>query len=351
MNLYCIPFKHIYRKKIICLLFALCVLALFSCSREQTAKSTVSSGSSKDGIKEKIIAEVGQGRILQDELRHYMDTRSLRSGRNIHEAVDKIVKEMITGEALYQEALKIGLDKDPVIRQRIRQMLGQEMLKRNVTDPVINRQITEEELHQYYQDHLREFSRPMMVRLSDIFIAVPENASDEKKATLEKKAETILQALKSLQNPRFEILKLIKKYADPHVSIKNRDTGFFEETGQPAGLDKVLVKAAFSMNRPGDIYDGVVKTADGLHIIMLTSRRNAVNKEFEKVRRFLERRLKKEELASKRKTYISGLVDAANVKIMDDVVQDFTAELEKNQGNPRSGNRANKTGPPALPGE
>ena len=332
-------------------------LLMVSCSQEPPESVTTSDGSKQISEKNRVVATVGQGNIYEDELRHYVEARRVRPDKDPHEIISGMLKELTTGEALYQEAVQAGLDQDPAIRQNIRQMLGQALLEKEVIQPILSREIAEEELKQYYQAHLDEFSRPEQVRLADIFIAVPEKASAEERQNLKKKAENILQEAKSNRGIRFSFSELVKKYSDKHPLYQRGDTGFFDKEGKPSGLDDSMVDAAFNLNRAGDVYDEVVHSPDGFHIIMLVARQQGYGRDFAQVKRMLEQRIRKEELAAKRSAYISGLVARTKPSVSDDVLQEFVDDvgLTMGAGHRRNAdlpdNTRNHLSPPGFPGQ
>lgn len=81
------------------------------------------------------------------------DFKTLVKGR-----MDVFVKELVNREAMYQEAVRQGKDKDPELNRLFdmvkRQMIAELYIKRAVTDKV---QVTEEEMKDYYEKNKGDF--------------------------------------------------------------------------------------------------------------------------------------------------------------------------------------------------
>jgi parvulin-like peptidyl-prolyl isomerase len=356
-----IPWKFLRRASACGGLLLLCFFVLAACSQDPPRSKTDSDRVEAKSAHGRIAATVGSGSIGEDELRYYAEARKVRPGKDSYEVISGMLEELITGEALYQEAIRIGLDQDPVIQQNIRQMLGQALLDKEVVQPVLNREIAEEELKTYYQEHLDEFSRPDQVSLADIFITVPENASEGERQSLQEKAENILKEAKTSPDIRRNFSELIIKYSNTHPLYQLGDTGFFDRKGKPAGLDKSLVQAAFTLERSGELYGGVVHSPDGFHVVMLVAKKQGYERTFSQVQRMLEQRLRKEELAVKRAEFIEKLVAGAQPSVSENVVQSIADDIESALGPNRqrekeTGERGEKAAdqglaPPPFPGK
>ena len=107
------------------------------------------------------------------------------------ENLKKRLDDMVLGEVFYQEALRQKLDQKPEVQQSIRQLLTQKLLEQ-VEGKAWSREVTEAEVKAYYDQHAGEYNRPEQVRIADIYIAIPAQASGMEKDALKKKAEAAL---------------------------------------------------------------------------------------------------------------------------------------------------------------
>jgi peptidyl-prolyl cis-trans isomerase C len=196
----------------------------------------------------KIVATVGEAKIGVEELKAFLASRPLRPDQaGLKEMVKERLGELITAEVLYQEALRLKLDRKPEIQRKIRQILSQELLEEQVQKPVRAKTFSEEELKRYFDEHMGEYSRPEQVRLADIFIAVPEGATPEKRKAKRERAEEVLAKALEAKDKRFGFAELVRKYSDKHPRFRLGDTGFFDREGKPVGLDPALAAAAFTL--------------------------------------------------------------------------------------------------------
>lgn len=297
---------------------------------------------------EKTVARVDDSVITVDDFTSYINARPLAVGKGTgREAVDARLEEMITAETLYREALRLGIDRDPEIRQILRQLLAQKLLDKKVNRPAWERKITEDELQKYYKDHIDEFVRPERVRLADIFIAAPKEAGPDVRKEKRSKSEEALAKVLTRQG-RFIFGEVLAQYSDKPANYTQGDTGFFDREGAPIGLDSKMVEVAFKLSRNGEVYDKVIETADGFHIIMLVGRQSAVAKELKDVSSQLEQRIRAEEQNRKRDEYIKSLRQQAEVHIDEQTLGEIIEQLKEGKA---SGGEGEALMPPGLPGE
>ena len=278
---------------------------------------------------EDIIAQVNDDKINAGYLTSYMSTRPLRAySQVIEETFEQSLKELITSEVLYREALRIGLDKEPEIRHRIQQILVQSLLEEMVNKPVREQEFTDREFQAYYNEHIDEFQRTAQVRLADIFIAVAPAASSGQRKQKKEQAEKALAEVLAHKDERLGFGKRILKYSDTPEKYPKGNTGFFDIEGKPVGLDTKLAREAFKLEKVGQVCEHIIKADDGYHIIMLTGKREAVNTPFERVKEQLRRRIYRERIELAQAEYIEGLKQKCRIKINQDVFDELVNEQE-----------------------
>jgi peptidyl-prolyl cis-trans isomerase C len=187
------------------------------------------------------------------------------------------------------------------------------------------------------------------VRIAAVFIAIPASAASEKKDALKKKAEAALAEAQALRKTGQGWGELIKKYSDKNSHYSGGDSVYFDREGKPAGMDQKIVQAAFSLERVGNMPEQVIEAADGYHIIMLTSRRAAVNNPLEKMREQLKQRVRRERVAGARQAFLDDLKAKTAIKINDKKLIALAAALNKNAQVPVAPKRQH-AGPP-MPGK
>ena len=300
-----------------------------------------------------VLAEVGSSKITQAEFKSYISNNS-GFHRVSKERMEQWLNERVLEEVLYQEAVSKGMLQDPGIQRDIRQMLTSKLLDDYMRQEVWEKEIEEAEIKKYYDDHWKEFNRPDQIRIADIFIYVPEDASEEMHAEMKDKAMIVLdKALKS-RKTRSGFGMLIKEYSDTPLNYRKGDTGFFNDHGQPIDLDRAIVDAAFAIERVGSISEQLIETADGYHIIMLTGKRSGVHIPLDNVRQKITQWIRRDKAATAKASYIESLKAESDIEVHDSRLSAFYDGMSKKERtigrkivSPGNGNN----GPPALPGK
>jgi peptidyl-prolyl cis-trans isomerase C len=319
--------KHVHGKvPAIILLLGFLLLLGSACSRQDESAKGFFREPKDDSP---VVARVGGGAVTVADLKSYLSDKSNANLQRVSkEQWEQSLDARVLEEVLYQEALRLELDQNPEMRRNIRQMLTSRLMDDYMKREVWSKEVDEAELQAYYDEHWSEFNRPEQLRIADIFIAVPENVTNTKTAELREKAETVLNRAIEQKTKRFGFGALVQEYSDAPENYRKGDTGFFDDRGHPAGLDKALVDAAFALERVGSMSEDVIETSDGFHIIMLTGKRSGVNILLENVRQKLTQRIRREKAAQARKAFIEGLKEKAHIEVDDKVLAGLLAELK-----------------------
>lgn len=288
-------------------------LGIFGCNRTGRPEKDEKS----ESVPGAAVAMVNGEKILSIDMKEYLFSRSAGAGNIKPQILRDRLQERVKIQILAQEARQRKLDLQPAVKFTLQQILAQKLLEQEVTIPVMTRIVSSEEKEKYYRDHIRDYVRPRKIRIADIFIAVPENSSvgvwEEKK----NRAEAILAEALHRKGDRFAFSSLIRNYSDKHPLYTKGDTGYFDELGQPVGIEDGLVQSAFKLRKKGMINPEVVQTRLGYHIIMLVADRARVERKYEEVAGEITQRIKKEELSKKRDAFISALVKKASLEIYE----------------------------------
>ena len=133
---------------------------------------------------------------------------------------------------------------------------------------------SEEALQRLYEERKSEFGVDEQRRASHILVVVPQNADAQAVAAAQKKAEDLLQRIKTGES----FSDLAKQFSeDPGSAKQGGDLGFFGR----GVMDPAFEQAVFSMS-PGDLR--VVKSQYGFHVVRLEEIRPASVQPFEQVR-------------------------------------------------------------------
>jgi parvulin-like peptidyl-prolyl isomerase len=331
------------------------IMALAACMALWAGLGWVTSGCTPTGkppadesASRAVVAHIGSGAISAADFKGYLAEHiPAYQALTIETDVRRRLEDLVVEEVLYQEGLRLGLDRDPRVKRRIRQMIAQHLLDKQVTQKAWSRKITEAELQAYYDQQSSRFNRPDQVRLADIFIAVPPQALPEERQRLQHKAQQILAEAVDARQQRSGFGRLIQKYSDTPDKYALGDTGFIDMTGGPRGIDPRLAAAGFEIEENGGIYEQVIEADDGFHVIMRIGKRSAVHQPFQKVRPQLEQAMRREEAQTRRKAYIEALQRQADIQIEEAAMAAIVQEMQAQRGGLAQGGQPAR---PTMPG-
>ena len=136
-------------------------------------------------------------------------------------------------------------------------------------------QVTDQQIAEYYQQHLKDYDVPDEVTVRHILIQVAPDATPEVDAAAKAKAQDILKQLQG----GADFATLAKKYSDdPGSKDKGGDLGPLRRGATVPAFEN----AAFAL-QPGQL-SNVVKTQFGYHIIKVEAKQTAHVKTLEEVK-------------------------------------------------------------------
>jgi peptidyl-prolyl cis-trans isomerase D len=126
-------------------------------------------------------------------------------------------------------------------------------------------QPTQQQIQQYYNDHLSDYQTPEQAKSRHILISVPEGADAKTDAAAKAKAESVLKQLQAGGS----WTELAKKYSDdPGSKDQGGELGFAQRGKMVPEFDKAIFT-----QKIGDI--AIVKSSFGYHIIQVEERQSA----------------------------------------------------------------------------
>ncbi len=260
-----------------------------------------------------VLAEFGNIRITQSDYNRtfeFYPEEVQNSIRSNPEFQKRFLVSMVQLRVISGIAREKGIDEIPELKARIEvlvnDLLSKEFIKREVLSKI---SITDEDMRSYYKANSESYTAPESVRARHILLKVPANAEENVKQDTEKKAEGILERIRSGED--FE--KLASELSDDTGSKqKGGDVGFF----QRGRMVKPFEDAAFSMKK-GEV-SGLVETKFGFHIIRVDDRKEAQLKPFDGVKEEIRSTLTN--LFEKEKTteYVDEAMKKSGVKFYYD---------------------------------
>ena len=202
-----------------------------------------------------VVAVIGQSPITLEEFNQ-------KYNEIVKQAVNPPSKEifledLVRYEMGLQEAKKKGLDKDPVVRDRMEQEMYKGLIEKEIGKKVADIKVSEKEMKDYY-------AKNPEIRTSNILIEFRANATDEQKDAARKRAEEIYDEVKKSKRPFEELVGL---YSDDILSKRTQgDVGWQTRVT----LVPTYYETALKM-KIGEV-KGLIPTQFGYHIIKVTGR-------------------------------------------------------------------------------
>lgn len=186
-------------------------------------------------------------------------------------ALKQLAEELAQAELLAQEAERRGYDKNPAVRQVVKDSAAQALVRLEVEDKVTQESIPEADLRAYYDAHQAEFHRPARRRASQLVL---ESRSE---------AERLLGEAQKLDARGFSELAR-NQSKDPASKGQGGDLGYLAREpvgdGSELALPAAVRAAVFALKDVGDTSE--VMEVDGrFAILRLTGERPERHMTFE----------------------------------------------------------------------
>jgi peptidyl-prolyl cis-trans isomerase C len=202
----------------------------------------------------------------------------------------------------FEKALARGKLSMPELRRRTAELLMLEKLFEEHVYPRVS--VTEEEIHQSYEQHRDQFMVPEQVRAAQIVVRSLEEA------------RRLQQQLR--QGKKFA--DLARKYSLSPDAKVGGDLGFFPRGVMPRSFDEVAFRLAV-----GQVSD-VVTSDYGYHLLQVLERRPARKGELDAVRREVEQKLIQRKRADAQKIYLANLRREGQIVVNEPVLQALTGQ-------------------------
>src|SRR5258706_2355172 len=227
-----------------------------------------------------VLAKVGEHEITLGEYAATLE-RMDPFERLSYQSPDRrklLLDELIDLDLLAEEARRRGLDQRPETRDRIRQMLRDELLAELRARAPAPNELPEADVRSYYERHRDDFREPERRRVAQIVLA-----SEAKAKTVLEKAEHATPA---------EWGKLVAdhsldakdKAAAPAAPELAGDLGIVGPPGHPRGgnpkVSEAIRSAVFEIDKLGGVLSRVVADRGQFHVLRLTGKTDARDRTF-----------------------------------------------------------------------
>jgi len=210
--------------------------------------------------------------------RMILERAQVQTAKEFGLSVDDKMLDAAIGRIAEQNKLSMPdfrkqLDHDNIPYATFREEIRREILLQRLREHEVDNkiQITESEIDNYLAaeaNNKQTQQAQQEVSLAQILIRVPENASAAQISERKKRAEEVLQQIKTGGN----FGKIAATYSDAPDALSGGELGWREQ----ARLPQLFLDAVASLS-PGEV-SPILKSANGFHIIKLNAKRTAADK-------------------------------------------------------------------------
>lgn len=191
----------------------------------------------------------------------------------------ELLDDMISLAVMEQEALRLGLDRDPETRFYLERLLA-DKVEAELTAELrkeIRQGITPADEEAYFASHQDQLNRPELASAAHILVAT------------EAEARELIARLTAPDADRNLFATLAaEKSLDAQTKNRGGSLSYFTRpdvhSDRYPAVDPALAAVAFEMQNIGDIYPQPIRTAAGFHVLKLTGKRAAVVRTLDQVR-------------------------------------------------------------------
>jgi peptidyl-prolyl cis-trans isomerase SurA len=216
------------------------------------------------------------------------------------EEIDRAIEQLKRDYRLTDAQLTEELRKTGQTVASYRQNTRKEILKYRVINIAVGSKVnpSDSDVESYYERHMKTGTN-IQVKVSHIFVAIPENADAAKVLEREQYAKKLLARAQAGE----DFAGLAKQFSEDQATRNDGgDLGYF---GKEMGLPKPVEEMVFSM-KIGDL-GGPVRGNQGFHILKLIDRRAKDVKPLEEVKEELRAQIRQKEMERQTKIYLEEL--------------------------------------------
>ena len=269
---------------------------------------------------------------LQEEVR-----RSNLTAEEQAERQKDLLRDMIDQQLLLSRGKELDINADADVIRRLDEIRKQnkfdtmedlekavvqsgisyEDFKANIKNSIITQKVVGQEVGQtlrltakqeqaYYEAHKQEYAQPEQVRLSEILVATPDDATDAAIAQAKSRAEDVEAKLKA--GASFE--EMAKQLSGGQTAAKGGDLGEFKRgaLGSSALEDPVFALQAGEWTAP-------IRTRQGFVVLKVTEHTQAGIPPLNAVEQQVQEAIYSEAIQPALRTYLTGLREKAYIDI------------------------------------
>lgn len=245
----------------------------------------------EDMIQEKLMAQaMGQSNIAvnEEDINRAMRNVMAQYGMSSTDQLRSVVAKQGISFDQYRENLKRHIQQIKFINQQIGSQI----------------KISDQDLEDYYQQHMKKFSGTSAVHIAEIVFPINEHMTETEGHALEDKVKDVAKKLN-----RTNFRQMAAKYSQGPNAAQGGDMGIVD----PKSLPPEIASALMPM-RSGDISAPII-TKSAIAIVMVVERSEATSKDFERLKDQIYNILYDQRMQDAMKSYVAQLRQNAYVQV------------------------------------
>ena len=294
----------------ICLFIA--CLGGVSCQKQPRAEFTPNPTNSNP------VAIIGEAVITADMLRAQLQQRfpPPRNQPLSLEQKQAVLDTWIRTESLYARARATGFDQSPELQTQIKNLVVTRFLENRL--PGTSVEVTDEAVAAWYQTNQARFAQPASARGAILLIAVPANASADKRIEARQRAEAIWNEARTPAGET-DFSKLVARFSDDQASrYRGGDVGW--HSAGSTSLHHAVRDALLALERETDMAP-LVETERGFYIVKLLERRAAAHQPLAQVQKTIRYEVSREYARQAERAFYDQLKQGLNIRINQELLE------------------------------
>jgi len=247
-----------------------------------------------------VLGRLIESRLLEEEMKK-------RKIEVPERDVDATIQDVLKSSNLTENEMKKALAREGMTlstyRQRVRDELGKmRLVTREIKTKIV---IEDEVLREYYRKNPEKFTDPLEVKIQQIFFPVPQHASREETAAVERETRPILERARKGE----DFAELARKFSKGPEAGEGGVLGYFKHRE----LMPELEEAGFKL-RTGEVSD-LIRSPAGFHILRVLERKGGEPRPFAEVQSKIREELSEAEAQKKFEQWMKELKSKAYIEI------------------------------------
>jgi peptidyl-prolyl cis-trans isomerase C len=223
----------------------------------------------------------------------------------------EFLQKLVRVELLALEAERQGLAEDPEVQRTVKQVMIRLMIKNDLEKDLLPTTVDEKVLKEEYDKDIDKYRRPAQVRASQIVVKTRAEAE-----------KLIAMTKKNAEDRKFFREQAKELSLDTDTKERGGDLGYFskpeERRDDEPVVPEAVARAAWALQKVGDVADQPVETDKGFHVVTLTNKKPEMNRSFDSVKRLIENRLLRDARTKTMDKFVEELRAKAEIKFYDE---------------------------------